>query len=156
MNLLKTLQEVYEGEQNRYGEIEYKLSEKERMHRIDLIVDYLKSNKKMDSKESKKLSAVIYWGLHDTYSMVEYFLKAFIPLFKIPAVRNGFAKRFEQSLTLDARITYASNTLRDIQNFGLETKHWVSMAIEESNSWPLKDKEKEEYKNFMETLLRID
>ncbi len=153
MKLTKVLKEVLDGNQNRYGEIEYTLSEKERKLRINEIINFLKDNHSLDDEQSQLMSSCIYWGLYDTSSMVEHYIVSFIPFLSLPAVRAGFLRRFELNLTLESRINYAFQTYQDIKNYGQDHREWVSMALENLKEWPKEEREHLEYKKLMEMLL---
>ncbi|NBU96897.1 MAG: hypothetical protein EBS19_01580 [Spirochaetia bacterium] len=154
MNLAKLLNEILDGNQNRYGEIEYTLSESDRKIRINEIINSLKDSPILNEKEAQLLSSCIYWGLYDTSSMVEHYIVSFIPFLSVPAVRAGFLRRFELDLTLENRIRFAFQTYNDIKNYGLDHYEWVSMALENLRDWPKEERENLEYKKLIETLLR--
>ncbi len=141
MNFLQLLIDLNEGEQNRYGEIEYKLTEKERIAIIEKISNHLKKGNPLSSEEHEKLTSCIYWGLHDTLSMVETYLINFIPLLPIPSVQKAFRNRFSRELVLYSRVQYAENTLRNLNDLGLESKDWRKLAHEEIYKWPKEEQE---------------
>ncbi|TGL63040.1 hypothetical protein EHQ58_01875 [Leptospira ognonensis] len=154
MNFIEqVLKEILEGEQNRYGEVEYKFSDTERTFRIQQVVFYLKTNPKLSLEEEKLLSSCIFWGLYDTPNMVEQFTVSFLPFLFLPAVRNGFSRRFDTDLSFDARISHTYATLKDIQAFGLDSQTWISLALENLAKWPEGEKEEEDYKKLLQTLL---
>ena len=141
MNFLQLLIDLNEGEQNRYGEIEYKLTEKERIAIIEKISNHLKKGNPLSFEEHEKLTSCIYWGLHDTLSMVETYLINFIPLLPIPSVQKAFRNRFSRELVLYSRVQYAENTLRNLNDLGLESKDWKKLAHEEIYKWPKEEQE---------------
>lgn len=152
-NIVKVLEEILEGEQNRYGEVEYKFSDAERIMRIQQVVLHLNANPKLTLEEEKLLSSCIFWGLYDTQSMVEQFMISFLPFLSVPSVRKGFSKRFDPDLSFDARIGHTYTTLKDIKAFGLESRTWISLALENISNWPEEEKQEQAYKNLMGSLL---
>jgi hypothetical protein len=156
INLIQVLQEILDGEQNRYGEVEYRLPEKERIARIDLVTNSLLGEYKLNLEEEDLLSSCIFWGLYDTPIMVEHFTISFLPLILVPSVRKGFARRFETSLSFDSRIGHTYATFKDIQNFELDHKAWISLALENLATWSQEEKNHPEYKKLIETLLRAE
>lgn len=156
MSLTNLLKEVLDGNQNRYGEIEYTLSENERKLRINEIINFLKDNASLDEEQAQLISSSIYWGLYDTSSMVEHYIISFIPFLSVPAVKAGFSRRFEINLTFESRIHYAFQTYKDLKNYGQDHREWVTMALENLKGWPIEEKEHLDFKKLMETLLRSE
>jgi hypothetical protein len=94
MDFLQQLKDLNDGEQNRYGEIEYKFSDNERMKIIENLSNHLKKGDLLTSEENERLTSCIYWGLHGTLGMVECYHKNFIPLLDIPSVKKAFQDRW--------------------------------------------------------------
>jgi len=156
MNLTNLLKEVLDGNQNRYGEIEYTLSENERKLRINEIINFLRDNPSLDVEQAQLISSCIFWGLYDTSSMVEHYIISFIPILSVAAVRAGFLRRFELNLTFESRVHYAFQTYQDIKKYGQDHSEWVTMALENLKNWPKEEKEHLEYKKLIEALLRSE
>lgn len=141
MDFLQLLKDLNDGEQNRYGEIEYKFSDNERMKIIENLSNHLKKRDLLTSEENERLTSCIYWGLYGTLGMVECYLINFIPLLAIPSVRKAFQDRFSTELVLYSRVQYAENTLRNISELGLESRDWKKLAMVEIQKWPVEDQE---------------
>jgi hypothetical protein len=141
MDFLQLLKDLNDGEQNRYGEIEYKFSDNERMKIIENLSNHLKKGNNLSPSENEQLTSCIYWGLFGTLGMVEYYLINFIPLLAIPSVRKAFQDRFSTELVLYSRVQFAENTFRNLSSLGLEMKEWKKLAMVEIQKWPVEDQE---------------
>jgi hypothetical protein len=154
MDFFQLLKDLNDGEQNRYGEIEYKFSDNERMKIIENLSNHLKKGDLLTSEENERLTSCIYWGLFGTLGMVECYLINFIPLLSIPSVRKAFQDRFSTELVLYSRVQYAEHTLRNISELGLESRDWKKLAMVEIQKWPVEDQESSDTILFLEKLRR--
>ena len=141
MDFFQLLKDLNDGEQNRYGEIEYKFSDNERIKIIESLSSHLKKGNNLSPSENEQLTSCIYWGLFGTLGMVECYLINFIPLLAIPSVRKAFQDRFSTELVLYSRVQFAENTLRNLSSLGLEMKEWKKLALGEIQKWPKEDQE---------------
>ena len=155
MDFLQLLSDLNDGEQNRYGEVEYKLSDSERIKLIQILSGHLKKGHNLTPEENEKLTSGIFWGLFGTLGMVESYLENFIPMINIPSVKKAFQNRFSRDLVLYSRIQYALNTLQNLSNLGLEIKDWKKLATEEIQKWPTEEQENPDTILFLKKLRSI-
>jgi hypothetical protein len=95
-----------QGEQNRYGDIEYTYSENERckfLTQISLLFNHIDPNQ----NEQEKISSLLYWSLLGTSEIIQVVVVNFLPWMKLPCVKQGFFIFFEENNTDESKLRYA-------------------------------------------------
>ena len=147
-DLAKLIQETNQGEQNRYGDIEYKLPSSQRISNFEAIAKAL-ATIDPKSKALNGLPSLIYWALCDEITIVDACVSAFVPLADHPRVAEGFLKGLTPNLTLDFRHRFIASILERVFTKGnLDQKSkselsfggsWARLVIDAIGSWPVEE-----------------
>lgn len=99
-----------QGEQNRYGEIEYTYSESERCTFITQIT-YLLNHTEPNKNEQEKITSLIYWSMHGTQNLVEHVFSNFLPWIFEPYIIRGFFRFLEENNTAESKLRWGEKLL---------------------------------------------
>lgn len=127
-NFLPILKQINDGEQNRYGEIEYVLSEDKRLSLLKSLLPAIETQK-FEKKEKQTLTSIIYWYLNGTVGEFDTVCTIFLPLYHIDMVRKGFADHLADNMALHHQISNIQNIFRTIQKNAIPAKEWIEDAI---------------------------
>jgi hypothetical protein len=100
-----------QGEQNRYGDIEYTYSESERCTFITQIT-YLLNHAAPDNNEQEQITSLIYWSMHGTQNLVEHVFKNFLPWISEPYINRGFFRFLEENNTAESKLRWGEKLLK--------------------------------------------
>ena len=141
--LAKLIRDTNAGEQNRNGDIEYKLPAGKRASNLEAIARALERiNSK--SRALNGLPSLIYWALCDEISVVNACIHVFVPLAEHPVVAEGFLRGLTSNLTLDFRQRYISSILDRLvilrklnpaQSNSTFGSPWARLVLEAITSW---------------------
>lgn len=127
------LKKIQKGEQNRYGEIEYELSDSERIQGLKEVLE--SSNQTPFTKEeSETLQSIIYWNLCDNIGVVDETCKIASQFYRIAPVREGILEGFQKRFTMSSRVNHLENLFYSFQKLRLpmdELKKDTKEMVEE-------------------------
>ncbi|WCL47789.1 hypothetical protein [Leptospira sp. GIMC2001] len=148
---LKLLNNINKGKQNRYGEIEYELSENDRINGLrNILLSSFEIS--FDSQQAQILSSIIYWNLCSTVTIRDATLRLVDEYYKIDAVRNGFLECLKNKYTLHSRINRIESYLVDFTKLNLSIQKIIPDIIPLIESYQ-KENEWEQYKEKIQRIL---
>jgi hypothetical protein len=155
MNLderIQLIKKIQKGEQNRYGEIEYELSDKERLAGLKTILDSTKSFP-LSASDSKSIESILYWNLCSNITVVHETCKLVEKYSHIKSVRKGFLEALGDMYTFTSRIRHLENIISYFRQLNLKfSKEFKSDIRSITDKWQ-DHKEWIQYSSQVENLL---
>jgi hypothetical protein len=142
MIIRELVNKIIQGEQNRYGDIEYNFSEEERLESMKLLAEQIQTNLTASEEEIELIHSMIFWSFVDTQNMVDNFLRIFIPLLKNKIISEGFMKHLDSNLTIESRIGHLELVISTENRLHLDLRYWKELVLLKLKEFSEEEKEK--------------
>ena len=129
MPIQELINRIIQGEQNRYGDIEYSFSEDDRRESMKLVAEQISRMISFSEEEIESIHSMIYWSFVDTQNMVDNFLKIFIPMLKYKIIADGFSKNLESNFTIESRIQHLELVITTASRLNLDIIGWKELVV---------------------------
>lgn len=146
--LKKLIEEADAGEQNRYGDIEFKNSTEVRRVLLLLASEHFMTSQKPEEVEGRFAEA-LYWAFNSDSVLI----KLLYSRYKVSAVKRGFHVAFEDRLTQDSQGRWVETHVREMQSLQAANKEFVEFLISKTNS--LKELSPETRQELLDSLMPL-
>jgi hypothetical protein len=131
---ITNLKNIQKGEQNRYGEIEYELSDKDRIIGLKSILETA-SDHPISTEESRIIESIIYWNLCGNISIVEETCKIVNEYYAIESVKYGILEGLKSKYTFHSRVNHLSQVLYNYRKLELSLDNLLKDILPIVDSW---------------------
>lgn len=118
MDRHRLLERIQKGEQNRYGEIEYALSDADRLSGLEQVLESTREFP-LSATESKEIESIIYWNLCSNIGVVDATCKLVERFSHLPSVRNGFLEGLREKYNFRSRVRHLENIIYHFKKLNL-------------------------------------